>query len=196
MKLKSYCRGIGCGIIVAALVMMSAGDKNVSDVPEKKETLLEATMNSESEDVSSNVSSDNIIKQISSNESTSFTESEVKKDVSANKTEFVTPVAEAVEPEKKEEEVPTEITPPLIDPHVGDDTGFEIKEETVEIKVISGDSSVSVSRHLFEAGLVESAVEFDKYLCENGYDKFICVGIYDIEPGADFETIAKILTKR
>lgn len=88
------------------------------------------------------------------------------------------------------------VTPPAIDPMPDNETGFTNNGEIVEIRVISGDSSVSVSRRLYEAGLVESAVEFDQFLCQNGYDKFICVGTYDIGTGSDFETMAKILTKR
>lgn len=83
-----------------------------------------------------------------------------------------------------------------IDPMPEDETGFVSLGEAVEIKVISGDSSVSVSRRMLEAGLVESAVEFDAYLCANKYDKFICVGTYDIPKGSDFETMAKIITRR
>lgn len=49
---------------------------------------------------------------------------------------------------------------------------------------------------MFEAGLVESAVEFDKFLCSNGYDHSISVGTYEIEYGLDFETMAKIITRR
>ena len=62
--------------------------------------------------------------------------------------------------------------------------------------VMRGDSSVRVARHLFEAGMVESAVEFDKYLCQNGYDHSISVGTYEIAYGLDFETMAKIITRR
>ena len=69
-------------------------------------------------------------------------------------------------------------------------------EDGATITVIRGDSSVSVARRLYEAGLVESAVEFDKYLCDNGYDKVISVGTYDIHYGMDFADIAKLITRR
>ena len=56
--------------------------------------------------------------------------------------------------------------------------------------------SVSVARRIYEAGLVESAVEFDKYLCDNGYDKVISVGTYNIEYGMDFDEIARVITRK
>ena len=64
------------------------------------------------------------------------------------------------------------------------------------ISIYKGDSSVTVSRRMYEAGLIESAVEFDQFLCENGYDKYLCVGDYDILVGLDFDTMAKIITRR
>ena len=71
----------------------------------------------------------------------------------------------------------------------------EIKpEETVTITVASGASSVSVAKQIEQAGLVDSAADFDSYLCRNGYDKKICVGNHVIPKNATEEEIAKALT--
>jgi hypothetical protein len=94
--------------------------------------------------------------------------------------------------ETKEEEV----TPPSINPLPSDEKGFIPGEDGVVITVIRGDSSVSVARRIYEAGLIESAVEFDKYLCDNGYDKVISVGTYNIEYGMDFDEIARVITRK
>lgn len=67
---------------------------------------------------------------------------------------------------------------------------------TVTIQVNRGDGSFTVSRKLEEAGLVSSAAEFDLYLCQNGYDKRLNVGSFEIPAGADEEQIAKILSGR
>lgn len=69
-------------------------------------------------------------------------------------------------------------------------------QEKITISVKSGDSSVSVSRILAEAGLVADAEAYDRYLCANGYDKSICVGTYQITVGTSEEDIAKIITKK
>ena len=73
-----------------------------------------------------------------------------------------------------------------------------VPEET-EHKVLvikSGESSVSVSKSLYEMGLVQSANEYDSYLCKNGFDKVISVGTYEIPADASYEDIAKIITRR
>ncbi len=66
---------------------------------------------------------------------------------------------------------------------------------TVTIVVMSGDSSVSVANKVAEAGLVESAAEFDAFLCRNGYDKRISVGSYEIPDTATEKEIADKITK-
>lgn len=65
-----------------------------------------------------------------------------------------------------------------------------------EITVSSGDGSDTVARKLYEAGLVSDAAAYDKYLCQNGYDKKICTGVKVIPAGAREAEIAKILTTR
>ena len=71
--------------------------------------------------------------------------------------------------------------------------------QDLEPKVLvikGGESSVSVSKNLEELGLVESASEYDSYLCKNGYDKVISVGTYEIPIDASYEDIARIITRR
>lgn len=68
--------------------------------------------------------------------------------------------------------------------------------ETVTITIRSGQSSVAVSKMLEDAGLVESASAYDKYLCDNGYDKRLKSGTHMIPVGATEEEIARIITTR
>ena len=199
MKLKSYLRGIGAGMIVAALIMGVAAPKGNAKAqePVNSETLLESVKDV-SEDESNVVSVSDTGKEVVSAETPSSVSNEtsVSSETSTDegKTEFVDVSVSVEEPEPEPEPEPE--GPPAINPMPDDETGYVNSGETVLIKVIKGDSSVSVSRRIFEAGLVESAVEFDNYLCDNHYDKSISVGEYEIEQGADFETIAKTITRR
>lgn len=67
--------------------------------------------------------------------------------------------------------------------------------QTVTFTVKSGYSSDKVSKLLKEAGLVENAGEFDRFLVNGGYANRISVGTYEIEVGASMERIAKIITR-
>ena len=72
-----------------------------------------------------------------------------------------------------------------------------IKDEVVEnytiIKVEKGNGSEIVSRRLYEARLVESAVEYNQFLVKNGYDRRLSVGNHEIPSGATHEEMARIL---
>ena len=65
-----------------------------------------------------------------------------------------------------------------------------------QITVSSGDGSDTVARKLYEAGLISDASAYDRYLCQNGYDKKICTGVKTIPAGAGEAEIARILTTR
>ena len=65
-----------------------------------------------------------------------------------------------------------------------------------QITVSSGDGSDTVAKKLYEVGLVSDAAAYDRYLCQNGYDKKICTGVKTIPAGATEAEIAQILTTR
>ncbi len=69
-------------------------------------------------------------------------------------------------------------------------------EGEVCITIQKGAGSESVSRLLEEAGLVEDAGEFNRYLCDNGYSKRLQAGTYYILPGTAREEIVEIITGR
>ena len=202
MNLKSYFRGIGAGMIVTAIIMGVSMPKIASADPVEKETLIETVEQKETEDkkeiaeADPSVSGDEafekeVIKAVSNNEAL---RNEAKEEDDTEAKEEAQ--NEEVKEEVKEEEPEEEILPKPIDPMPEGEEGYTDLGELVEIKVIPGDSSVSVARRIYEAGLVESAIELDEFLCQNGYDKSISVGNYEIAKGSDFDTIGKIITRR
>lgn len=100
-----------------------------------------------------------------------------------------TPVASASPSVSPEMSAPADSASPESEPETN--TG-----ETITITIHSGQSSVAVSKMLEEAGLVESASAYDKYLCANGYDKRLKTGTHVIPVGATEEEIARIITSR
>ena len=62
------------------------------------------------------------------------------------------------------------------------------------LTVERGYSSDRVAGILEDAGVIDNAAAFDRYLCSNGYDKRISVGSYQIPKGADYSTVAKLIT--
>ncbi len=62
------------------------------------------------------------------------------------------------------------------------------------IEIAGGSGSETVCKLLQKGGVIASASDFDKYLCDHGYDHKIRTGKHTIPAGADYETIAKIIT--
>ncbi len=212
MNIKSYLRGIGAGIIVAALVMGASNSRENRPVEEiDNSTLIESNAESSisgDNETSGNDVSPNDIKEdnLSSNdlkEEASLSSNDLKEEASLSSNDGAKEgSASLVNTEQtkadtsgddlnKEDSEKTHINP-----MPEGENGYSNDGESITLTIVRGDSSVSVSRRLYEAGLVESAVEFDKYLCKEGYDKYICVGTFEIAPDSDYETIAKIITKK
>ncbi len=211
MNLKSYARGIGAGLIVAALVLGigSKPEKMTDEQIKLRATELGMIESSTLTQINTEVSSETgaSVEEVKEEETNkvpetsdvSDNEPESKTDISETSTDEPTPelkepdevTVDPILPEPEEEK-----TPASIDPMPEEETGYTAGDESVTIRVVRGDSSVSVARRMYEAGLVDSAVEFDKYLCENGYDKIISVGTYEIAFGLSFEDMARIITRR
>ena len=73
-------------------------------------------------------------------------------------------------------------------------TDTVVSDKPMVITVGSGDGSYTVSKKLVDIGAIESAGDFDNYLCNNGYDKKIRTGTYTIPANASEEQMARIIT--
>ncbi len=204
MKLKYYMRGLGIGMVVTAFILSVVLDKDTvsmsdADIMARARELgmVESTVlsqiasqerqeenkpseskpGSEPEDGESESSAESTREPETVAETESETETEQETE---SRTESEESTESESEPESESEQEPEPESEPA---------------ETVTIRVTPGESSVTVSRSLEEAGLVESAKEYDRYLCNNGYDKIISVGTYEIPVDATDEEIAKIITK-
>ena len=175
MKRKYYMRGIGISMMVTALLIgISTGGKETLSEEEIKKRALQLGMVEEKSTVLSNLRGQETKETLPSNsEATENTEN--------------TDEAGKVEDGKQDREPLKENTEAV--------DNVEDGLLSVTIQVVRGDSSVSVSKALAEAGLVENATAFDRYLCNNGYDKRISIGTYEIVMGTTEEEIARIITR-
>ena len=179
MKLKYYLRGLGIGILVTTVILSLAGvgRKNMTDeevVKRAKELgMVESTLLS---DLPDQTKTDEVRP----------TEPEISLQPETSEAPEETPVAPEETPVTPEE---TPVSPEDGNP----DTPAG---ETVTLVIGRGESSTTVSKNLKKAGIVEDAAAFDRFLCNNGYDKKIITGTYEIPYGASEEEIAKIITRK
>lgn len=214
MKLRYYLRGLGIGIIVTALIMgIAAGDaRPLTDAEIRAAAQQLGMVEGDSLRLSDIQQSSVPVEDEGEPEETVPEESGAGPERGS---EEVLPESVPVEDgEEPEETIPgesgagSEEALPENVPEENEETpedGTQATEENangalpeggaVTITVEAGSGSRTVCNQLAEAGLIEDAAAFDRYLIENGYSKRICVGAYEIEPGTDEEQIAKIITK-
>ena len=213
MKLKYYLRGLGIGMAVTALILgisfsgrqgqeaQTLTDEQIREraselgMVDSSELTLAALQNSAQPQTTMEPEVTEESETMTEPEATAEPETATEPKATAEPEMTTKPEATA-EPEmttKPETTAEPEMTtkpeatkePELI-------TAPEQSQTTITIT--KGSDSGSVSRVLYEAGLVENAKAFDNYLCNNGYSRSINPGIYEIAPGTSEEEIAKIIT--
>lgn len=201
MKLKYYLRGLGIGMLVVALLFTVSGSTGakMSDEAVKRRAaqlgMVEKDKTVLGELGSETVSGETAEPESGVSESEKTTEAQTESvEADKNATQQQTEPSEGDAAEKN----------PAQDIEERADEVAERAEEIAEnspagrvvtLEVRRGDSSVSVARRAAEAGLVQSAADFDVFLCRNGYDKRISVGNYEITEGTSEKEIADIITK-
>ena len=196
MKLKYYLRGLGIGIVVTALIMgLSTGNTvPMTDAEIKAKAAMLGMVESDSLRLSDRGTATASPEATNNPEGTEASETPgatVGSEAEVTATPEATALPEVtatpgatVSPEATATPATTATPEATASP-----------KATVTIIVQKGDGSDTVSRRLAEAGVIEDASGFDRYLIEKGYSRKISIGTYEIETGLPEEEVAKIITK-
>ena len=174
MKTRWFLRGLGIGIIISAL-FLCIGYREQSDHNElikeaKKIGMVFPKEETTSVELAENLN--NIQKQEVVSEAAVTTTAETEQEKNSR---------EKIEKSKKD------IT-----------SASTYQKDNKTVVVLPGEilSSETATRKLEEEGVIDSSVDFDKFLEENGYAKKIRSGKYKIPKNAKYDEIAKIITKQ
>lgn len=194
MKLRYQMRGLGIGMIVTALLMGLTAEKvPLSDAEIRtraaelgmvegnalKLTDIQSTpLPRENPSVEESEMPDSAGTGEGASDPEELAEGEIESDSGSTNTDGV----ESTSAEEASQESESGQTQPS-----------EAGEITITVE--PGTTSYRVCIMLEEAGVVEDAAEFDTYLCNNGYSRKVDSGTYEIPVGADWEEIAKIITR-
>lgn len=74
------------------------------------------------------------------------------------------------------------------------ETGNPDSKESYTLQIAAGSSSYTVAMLLMKGGVIDDADDFDKYLCDHGYDHRINHGVFKIPAGSDYDQIARMIT--
>lgn len=208
MEKKYYFRGLGLGIIVTAVIMGIALSGSRQGQMTDDEIIARAKKLGMIEDSSLLASSDdkeNEAEEAGEQENGETAEAEtVKPPVKMDVAVADTKPTEASEADTKTsaDTKPGADTKPEANTNEmtkqDDDTTAEASSTTSaavkSVTIVSGDGSYTIAKKLAEAGVVDSAASFDTFLCENGYDKKLRTGTFQIPADASDEQIARIVT--
>ena len=215
MKLKYYLRGLGIGMAVTALILgisfsgrqgqeaQTLTDEQIREraselgMVDSSELTLAALASSAAQTPETTIEPEAAAEPETTTEPEATEEPEATTEPEATAEPKITTEPEATAEPKMTTEPKTTAEPEMTtEPEATEEpeltTAPEQLQTTITIK--KGSDSGSVSRMLYEAGLVENAKAFDNYLCNNGYSRSINPGIYEIAPGTSEEEIAKIIT--
>ena len=223
MKLRYYLRGLGIGMLVAALVLILSGNTGgkMSDeavkrravelgMVEKNKTVLEdvaggGTSGEDTEQDTEEAAEPRIKERGTVSENTADVQSaeadaEPKEDAERKPQAGGEDENTADGQEEKEEQPQKSEEQKAVEEIENAERGHEVAENSVPETIVTfvvqhGDSSISVARRAQELGLVVSAADFDVFLCQNGYDKRISVGSYEIAVGESEKEIADKITR-
>lgn len=224
MRLRYYLRGLGTGILVAALILgrLISESRPLTDAEIKAKALTLGMVDANSLSLS-NVGGNGGVPQGSLNAgsdtdssgsegplgSDGSTASDPDASVAPGVTDDLDPdasvapgVTDDLDPDASVASGDTDNPDPAI--NSGSSSVSTANPETtapapdsvesVTIEIFSGEGSYTVSMRLEEAGLVADAREFDTYLVDNGYSRSIRAGTYRIPVGASWDEIIDIIS--
>lgn len=190
MSLKHYLRGLGIGILVTAVISGFSGEEELSDAEIKIRAarlgMVEESRLSDLNQTEEQSKSDEELEN--ANKNSSDEKAETKEEA-------------AEEDLSKEDRIPSTKEETSVD-STQNDLEIEVPlaneittmvEEYIVFSIESGSSGSKIAKELHEAGLIESAEEYDRYLRDTGYSRQLQAGPHRIPVGASEEEITKIL---
>ena len=172
MKLKYYLRGIGLGVIVTTIIFMVSIAIHRNDI-QQNTSLQEVDSKTVAEATSE--------KKEAEDTQTSDTEQETEAQI---ETESEVETENSTQTLTSEQEIVAPVTESAAEP------------EKVRFEIGGGEYSDVTCRRLQEAGLIDDAAAFNKFLIQKDYDNLILPGVYDIPKDSTYEEIAVLLTTK
>ncbi len=199
MKLKYYLRGMGIGIMITTLILIIAFSIHKNDTVQQEEPKQEAASKTVAEaQNSTQIPMDTETETEPATEQNNAEQTDTQKTTEKQK-ENETSVVSASTEEKASEEKTTEqktSETKSSEEKISEKNTPAAATEKVRFEVGGGEYSDVICKRLLQAGLIDDADAFNKFLIQKDYDNLILPGVYDIPKGATYEEIAALLTTK
>lgn len=220
MKLKSYLRGLGVGIVVTTIILVIAfkgRNKTMTDAEVRSRAyqlgMVETSMYGNSNEIPNEKDDNNLEKKnneessgegLLAEENTEITEETVGNSGMKETTVYwEMPLAEnesiTFEIETttgQESTIVSEVTESETATEVESVTQMQVAVDEVEVVFENITSADKASRLLYEAGIIQNVSDFNAYLSQNDYATKISEGTFKFRIGMTYEEIARIITRQ
>lgn len=186
-RLKYYLRALGVGIVVTAL-LMGYSQRDSAQLTDEQIRQRAAQLGM--------VEQQGVLSELTDATAKPQETEELQQSAEPEESQQGAEPKETEEPQQGAGTEETGETQQTQEPEEAEETRQTAEADTVTLVIVRGDTSVSVSKALAEAGLVEDYRTYDRFLCSGGYDKSINPGTYEIPTDATDEEIARIITKK
>lgn len=180
MKMKYYLRGFGTGVLFATIIFMigTAFHNNLASNQKKN---VNSGGNIISDEESNKNNTDKNITEITTDSDKNRQSGQTTNDETTAQT--VTSVS-TEENTNNEDETTSKTSQNSAD-----------EDDTVMVVIKPGMVSNEVADMLEEYGVIESAYDFNTYMCDSGYESSLIVGIYELKKGASYKEIISAITR-
>ena len=208
MKKKYFIRGFGIGVLFAAIIFgISYGTHNTDEKVIERAKELGMVKEKEQDEDTLNLATSAPKEGAEASAAPEETDDSGKEDSKTDDSEKDDGSGEGDDGEKvdtpDQAKAPTETSQPTPPTEVviqktpkpsGAGKNSSGGKTKIAVEITSGMWSDTVAIQLAEAGLVDDAAAFDKYLNQNGYASKIKTGSYQIAPGLSYKEIAKMIS--
>lgn len=199
MKLKYYLRGMGIGIMITTLILIIAFSIHKNDTVQQEEPKQEAASKTVAEaQNSTQIPMDTETETEPATEQNNAEQTDTQKTTEKQKENEKSVVSASTEEKESEEKASEQKTSETksSEEKISEKNTPAAATEKVRFEVGGGEYSDVICKRLLQAGLIDDADAFNKFLIQKDYDNLILPGVYDIPKGATYEEIAALLTTK
>ena len=199
MKLKYYLRGMGIGIMITTLILVIAFSIHKNDTVQQEEPKQEAASKTVAEaQNSTQIPMDTETEKELATEQNNAEKTDTKKTTEKQKENETSVVSASTEEKQSEEKASEQKTSETksSEEKLSEKNTPAAATEKIRFEVGGGEYSDVICKRLLQAGLIDDADAFNKFLIQKDYDNLILQGVYDIPKGATYEEIAALLTTK
>lgn len=200
MKLKYYLRGLGIGILITTIIFIIGIHVNQDQMFSDEEVIRRAKALGMVMDETDGKTINELNKDKKQDSETKDQKDSQKEDSKESKNDNKDNQEQAKDDQTKNDQTKNDQTKADAQSEKTQDSNTAITQkqtvEQVEISILPGEYSDTISQKLLDAGLIDDKAAFSKYINDTNVDNLIQPGTFTVPKGASYEEVAKILTTK